>query len=102
MIYRQEMALVALFTRDLHFSLLGLRNSFILFIVSSKQQHGARGRSTSQEKTGMWLLKFIHVCENVLFLLIKWSPRGYSLKHRGRSCLFQDSSVLEEKRAALK
>lgn len=80
MIYRQEMPLFNYLPETFIFFLLGHRKSFILFIVSSKLQNRARGLSTSQDQTvGTWLLKVIEVHVNVLFLLIRWSPRGYPI-----------------------
>lgn len=80
MIYRQEMPPFNYLPETFIFFLLGHRNSFILFIVSSKLQNRARGLSTSQDQTvGTWLLKVIEVHVNVLFLQIRWSPRGYPI-----------------------
>lgn len=71
------------------FFLLGLRNSSILFIISSKLQNRARGRLTSQNPTvGTWLRKVdsCPILANKISQELSPKPRVLFLVTTGNHC----------------
>lgn len=103
MIYRQELASDA-------FLLFNCSPETFIFCLASEIHlfsllcfPSCTGLMAAQQvRIGTWLLKVITVHVNVLFLLIRRSPRGYPPNQGCYSCSIQENSVIEETLATLK